>query len=613
MLEYKLDDLGWDRFEQLVQTLLKVRLGLGVEAWGGSGDWGRDAYFNGKLSYPTNEPLEGAFVFQCKFVDAANAAGAKPERPLLSAVRKECVRIEGNLGDSGNWNVSPTCYGFFTNAVLTPKNRVKINQLLQDVLPGCRTSIHDGHDICQWLRLSPSVFQSFESLGGDTQKLISALIDALPPRVTAQQLHSESCVLAETGNFEQAAVKAEEACNLAVTEGDTRLQWRASLIAARAWLNHGFDTSLSEPARENLVSRVAKNIAVAENAGAPAGELALEKAILASLQHDNEGMIRYATLVASDASCGDAYQAEALAMRLQGLLFAERIDDALLCVEDVEKSRLSTPGEQLLQIEAAWLRILCVAQLATDSDVTNCIECAEQLTEVHPKLRFRALNTVIRQFSRAAQEQAKPAAATLIFERLIKLKRVANESVARVRLLEEFTAHEQKKVANDDFQALKKEYTDLLNSARPQTGNRHTQGIRLLESGYSIMKATDDAPEMADIAARIAEYSAEAGDTAKAELFLGYCDSWIEACKSRANDSQREWCSLRAGALLVRGKSFYRLGCRSLESKTPAERWFVGAHEATTKAMDFASEHREQMHGNTELFLADASYWLAEI
>src|SRR5439155_26710611 len=78
-IDYRLDDLGWFEFEQLVQTLLKVRLGLGVEAWGGRGDWGRDAYFAGSLRYPGNENTTSDFVFQAKFVESANAAGAKPD------------------------------------------------------------------------------------------------------------------------------------------------------------------------------------------------------------------------------------------------------------------------------------------------------------------------------------------------------------------------------------------------------------------------------------------------------------------------------------------------------------------------------------------------------
>jgi hypothetical protein len=31
MIDYRLDDLGWFEFEQLIQTLAKVRLGFGIE------------------------------------------------------------------------------------------------------------------------------------------------------------------------------------------------------------------------------------------------------------------------------------------------------------------------------------------------------------------------------------------------------------------------------------------------------------------------------------------------------------------------------------------------------------------------------------------------------
>jgi hypothetical protein len=97
MIDYRLDDLGWFEFEQLVQTLAKARLGLGIEAWGGRGDWGRDAYFHGNLRYPTNAETDGAFVFQAKFVEGANAGGAKPEKLIIAAVENECARIRTNL------------------------------------------------------------------------------------------------------------------------------------------------------------------------------------------------------------------------------------------------------------------------------------------------------------------------------------------------------------------------------------------------------------------------------------------------------------------------------------------------------------------------------------
>jgi hypothetical protein len=87
MIRYRIDDLGWFQFEWLCQSLLKVSLGLGVEAWGGSSDLGRDAYSSGTL--PLDGPKSqtaGPFIFQAKFVTEANAAGARPDANLRDAV-----------------------------------------------------------------------------------------------------------------------------------------------------------------------------------------------------------------------------------------------------------------------------------------------------------------------------------------------------------------------------------------------------------------------------------------------------------------------------------------------------------------------------------------------
>lgn len=51
-MSYRLDELGWHQFERLAQALLKTELGMGVEAWGGHSDLGRDAYCAGPLNYP---------------------------------------------------------------------------------------------------------------------------------------------------------------------------------------------------------------------------------------------------------------------------------------------------------------------------------------------------------------------------------------------------------------------------------------------------------------------------------------------------------------------------------------------------------------------------------
>lgn len=164
MFEYKLDDLGWEGFEKLVQALLKAKLGLGIEAWGGSGDWGRDSYFHGELNYPTHEPRQGGFVFQSKFIVGANAAGAKPDVLILNAVRKECLRIKANMASPGRWVESPTCYALFTNAVLKPAIRSRIKELIKKELPTSEVCTHDSGDVCAWLQLSPEIAKNLDPL-----------------------------------------------------------------------------------------------------------------------------------------------------------------------------------------------------------------------------------------------------------------------------------------------------------------------------------------------------------------------------------------------------------------------------------------------------------------
>jgi hypothetical protein len=179
MIDYQLDELGWFEFEQLIQTLGKARLGFGIEAWGGRGDWGRDAYYQGKLRYPTNAETEGAFVFQSKFVEGANAAGAKSDKLITTAVRKECTRIQIHL-DNGTWDKAPVCYALFTNAPATPGLRNSLSAAIKAVLPSAHCSVHDGHDVCQWLRLSPEIVRSFPQLLSlrDLQELLRQTVHA---------------------------------------------------------------------------------------------------------------------------------------------------------------------------------------------------------------------------------------------------------------------------------------------------------------------------------------------------------------------------------------------------------------------------------------------------
>src|SRR5512132_2326693 len=103
MADYLLDNLGWFQFERLCQSLLRSDLGLGIELWGGSGDFGRDAYADGPLEFPMQgAATSGPFIFQAKFVQGANAAGSKPKDALLKAARSEATRIKKRR-DDGAW------------------------------------------------------------------------------------------------------------------------------------------------------------------------------------------------------------------------------------------------------------------------------------------------------------------------------------------------------------------------------------------------------------------------------------------------------------------------------------------------------------------------------
>ncbi len=158
--KFKLDELGWLGFEQLGQTLLKVKLGLGVEVWSGTGDWGRDAFFEGRLNYPSKKASNGPFVFQCKFVSGANAAGARPIPAVLKAVRSEASRIREHL-KKGHWEIEPRHYVLMINAQVSSVKRSEIESIISEAIPKAHIHIHTGDDICMWLNSSKDVLRCY--------------------------------------------------------------------------------------------------------------------------------------------------------------------------------------------------------------------------------------------------------------------------------------------------------------------------------------------------------------------------------------------------------------------------------------------------------------------
>jgi hypothetical protein len=161
MLRYRLDDLGWYQFECMVQSLLKANLGLGIESWAGRGDHGRDAFFKGPLEFPTKSSLqEGPFIFQVKFVEEANAAGANPRLRLISALNSEIKKLEKRRTSKKIKFV----YSLFTNVYLSPELRKELHEILINDFPLFNVVVMGGQDICDLLDNSPNIRVSFPQI-----------------------------------------------------------------------------------------------------------------------------------------------------------------------------------------------------------------------------------------------------------------------------------------------------------------------------------------------------------------------------------------------------------------------------------------------------------------
>jgi hypothetical protein len=176
--DYRLDDLGWFQFEQLCQALLKAEHGLALEAWGGSADWGRDAYAAGPLDFPTRgAPHDGPFVFQAKFVQGANAAGARPAALVKRALAAELRRIE-HRRKKNEW-ADPAVYALLTNAPLGTALRKSLRTAVKSALPETSFVLQGGRDISALLDDRPNIRLAYPQILGlaDLNQLLRDAID----------------------------------------------------------------------------------------------------------------------------------------------------------------------------------------------------------------------------------------------------------------------------------------------------------------------------------------------------------------------------------------------------------------------------------------------------
>ncbi len=173
VIRYKLDDLGWYQFESLVQSLLKSAAGLAVESWGGSSDWGRDAYSEQEVRLSTTAVLPGPVVFQVKFIQAANAAGSRSSSALKKAVSGELHSLQ----DAST--PPPNSYVLVTNAPLSASARHAVSQSIQATFPKASVLLLGSRDVCDMLDQQPELRRAFPELLSlrDLDTLISEAVN----------------------------------------------------------------------------------------------------------------------------------------------------------------------------------------------------------------------------------------------------------------------------------------------------------------------------------------------------------------------------------------------------------------------------------------------------
>jgi hypothetical protein len=237
MIRYRLDDLGWYQFEWLIQSLLKAELGLGVESWGGRRDYGRDAYFTGSLHFPAKHiTSDGPFLFQVKFVETANAAGAKPSGALLDAVRQEASQIE-QRSKLRRWK-GLKHYTLLTNSPISAALRKRIKDRFRTAIPKAQIHCLGANDICDLLDKQTNLRRSFPQLLS-LRDLDDLLLDAINKETLERSRSAIECardivpVFVPTSAYVK-AWKVLREHNFAVLEGPpemgkTAIAWMIAL------------------------------------------------------------------------------------------------------------------------------------------------------------------------------------------------------------------------------------------------------------------------------------------------------------------------------------------------------------------------------------------------
>lgn len=174
-MNYNLNNLGPNNFEHLVQSLCKKIIGEGVSIFGSGPDGQREATFNGKSNYPSeNDGWTGYWVVQAKFKSPDTKAADYPWIKKCFEDEMKGFREKKNMGKS-----IPDNYLFFTNIVLTPVFEKGIKDRIEEIASSYNSLIPNIHiigadDICRFLDGNRDIAVCYSSyiLSGDILSFI---------------------------------------------------------------------------------------------------------------------------------------------------------------------------------------------------------------------------------------------------------------------------------------------------------------------------------------------------------------------------------------------------------------------------------------------------------
>lgn len=348
-------------------------------------------------------------------------------------------------------------------------------------------------------------------------------------------------------DYEAAARLSEEAADLAAKVRSVELERKARITAARAWHTYVVRSPLTEVERQHVMSQIEKQVRALELLDVSPADLALERSRLAILNMDAASALKWASEALEGAEEGSVTWVDALITCIQAHWQSDQPKKALEMVGLVQRARSKeVDGQARLAVDTTWLRTLSKTGKATQDDITAFSELVRELV---------------------ASSAVSPKQAMLV------VGEVAAEFNRRVS---------------------------------------HSETFALLELAYELGEQVEEPAMVSSAALQAAEIAAYVGDASKVSLFLAKASAWAEKAKpAKAAREERAflWSSLRANWLSAKGRILVTLAERSVPSDQSDEEMLRQAFDVLKEANQFVLNHRAELRGDVELFLAELHWW----